>query len=70
MTLSVSDSTDTASFLGFDIEMAKLTNILASEASQIVVLPKATRILNWYCYFCSMILNIIADVSRYSGDRC
>lgn len=38
VTLSVSDSTDTASFLGFDIEMAKLTNILASEASQIVVL--------------------------------
>nr|VDC93837.1 unnamed protein product [Brassica oleracea] len=38
VTLSVSDSTDTASFLGFDIEMAKLTNILASEASQIVLM--------------------------------
>ncbi|CAH8306070.1 unnamed protein product [Eruca vesicaria subsp. sativa] len=37
VTLSVSDHTDTASFLGFDMEMAKLTNIQASKAAQIVV---------------------------------
>ncbi|KAF8088665.1 hypothetical protein N665_0532s0028 [Sinapis alba] len=36
VTLSVSDSTDTVSFLGFDLEMAKLTSIQASEAAQIV----------------------------------
>ncbi|WZZ58096.1 probable replication factor A 73 kDa subunit [Brassica napus] len=36
VTLSVSDNTDTASFLAFDMEMAKLTNIQASEAAQIV----------------------------------
>ncbi|CAN6851887.1 unnamed protein product [Brassica oleracea] len=36
VTLSVSDKTDTASFLGFDMEMAKLTNIQASETAQIV----------------------------------
>ncbi|RID68697.1 hypothetical protein BRARA_C00840 [Brassica rapa] len=34
--LSVSDNTDTASFLAFDTEMAKLTNLQASEAAQIV----------------------------------
>ncbi|CAN7094749.1 replication protein A 70 kDa DNA-binding subunit A [Brassica rapa] len=34
--LSVSDHTDSASFLSFDMEMAKLTNIQASEAAQIV----------------------------------
>lgn len=44
MTLSVSDNTDTAYFLGFDIAMTKLTNILASEALQIVVLPKSAPI--------------------------
>ncbi|KAH0859621.1 hypothetical protein HID58_087882 [Brassica napus] len=36
ITLSVSDYTDTASFLAFDMEMAKLTNVQASEAAQIV----------------------------------
>ncbi|KAL0645899.1 hypothetical protein Bca4012_044190 [Brassica carinata] len=36
VTLSVSDDTDTTSFLAFDMEMAKLTNIQASEAAQIV----------------------------------
>ncbi|KAF3542910.1 hypothetical protein DY000_02004459 [Brassica cretica] len=44
VTLSVSDSTDTAFFLGFDIEMAKLTNILASEASQIVGIGADARV--------------------------
>ncbi|XP_013628143.1 PREDICTED: uncharacterized protein LOC106334408 [Brassica oleracea var. oleracea] len=33
---SVSDPTGTSSFLGFDKEVAKLTNVLASEAAQIV----------------------------------
>ncbi|CAH8323185.1 unnamed protein product [Eruca vesicaria subsp. sativa] len=33
---SVSDATGTAAFLGFDKEIAKLTNVLASEAAQIV----------------------------------
>ena len=36
---SVSDPTGTSSFLGFDKEVAKLTNVLASEAVQIVVSP-------------------------------
>ncbi|CAF1929449.1 unnamed protein product [Brassica napus] len=35
---SVSDPTGTSSFLGFDKEVAKLTNVLASEAAQIVEL--------------------------------
>ncbi|CAN6866087.1 unnamed protein product, partial [Brassica oleracea] len=34
--LSVSDNTGTAAFLGFDMEVAKLTRVLASEAPQIV----------------------------------
>ncbi|CAN7044265.1 unnamed protein product [Brassica rapa subsp. trilocularis] len=33
--LTVSDATDTAAFLGFDMEVAKLRNIQASEAAQI-----------------------------------
>ncbi|CAH8285169.1 unnamed protein product [Eruca vesicaria subsp. sativa] len=33
---SVSDATGTAAFVGFDKEVAKLTNVLASEAAQIV----------------------------------
>ncbi|KAF3532786.1 hypothetical protein DY000_02041068 [Brassica cretica] len=36
VTMSVSDDTDTASFLGFDREIAKLTCLQASEAAQIV----------------------------------
>lgn len=35
--LSVSDHTDSAAFLAFDMEVDKLTNIQASEAAQIVV---------------------------------
>ncbi|WZZ20053.1 hypothetical protein YC2023_121440 [Brassica napus] len=35
--LSLSDHTDSAAFLAFDMEVAKLTNIQASEAAQIVV---------------------------------
>lgn len=35
--MSVSDNTDTAAFLAFDMEMAKLINIKASEVAQIVV---------------------------------
>lgn len=38
--LTVSDNTDTAAFLAFDMEMVKLTNIQPSEAAQIVVCPK------------------------------
>ncbi|KAH0877002.1 hypothetical protein HID58_064396 [Brassica napus] len=34
--LTVSDATDTAAFLGFDMEVVKLRNIQASEAAQIV----------------------------------
>ncbi|KAH0936270.1 hypothetical protein HID58_013387 [Brassica napus] len=34
--LSVSDNTGSAAFVGFDTEVAKLTNVLASEAAQIV----------------------------------
>ncbi|KAG5394872.1 hypothetical protein IGI04_024835 [Brassica rapa subsp. trilocularis] len=34
--LSVSDNTCSAAFVGFDTEVAKLTNVLASEAAQIV----------------------------------
>ncbi|KAL0762803.1 hypothetical protein Bca101_078954 [Brassica carinata] len=34
--LTVSDATDTAAFLGFDMEVAKLRNIQASKAAQIV----------------------------------
>ncbi|KAL0702577.1 hypothetical protein Bca4012_058699 [Brassica carinata] len=34
--LSVSDNTGTAAFLAFDMEVAKLTYVLASEAAQIV----------------------------------
>ncbi|KAG5378216.1 hypothetical protein IGI04_026058, partial [Brassica rapa subsp. trilocularis] len=34
--LSVTDGTGTATFLGFDTEVAKLTHVLASEAAQIV----------------------------------
>ncbi|KAJ4902998.1 OB-fold-like protein [Raphanus sativus] len=34
--LTVSDNTDTAAFLAFDMEMVKLTNIQPSEAAQIV----------------------------------
>ncbi|KAL0813811.1 hypothetical protein Bca101_070254 [Brassica carinata] len=45
VTLSVSDNTDTASFLAFDVEMAKLTNIQASEAAQIVVDTELPRSL-------------------------
>ncbi|WZZ86871.1 hypothetical protein YC2023_115450 [Brassica napus] len=37
--LSVSDNTGTAAFLGFDMEVAKLTHVLASEAPQIVIRP-------------------------------
>lgn len=37
MVLSVSDNTGSAAFVGFDTEVAKLTNVLASEAAQIVV---------------------------------
>ena len=37
--LSVSDHTDSAAFLAFDMEVDKLTNIQASEAVQIVVWP-------------------------------
>ncbi|CAH8320550.1 unnamed protein product [Eruca vesicaria subsp. sativa] len=36
VTLTVSDESDTASFLGFDMEIAKLTCLQASEAAQIV----------------------------------
>ncbi|KAF8096421.1 hypothetical protein N665_0309s0047 [Sinapis alba] len=36
VTMSVSDNTDTAAFLAFDMEMAKLINIKASEVAQIV----------------------------------
>ncbi|CAF1750352.1 unnamed protein product [Brassica oleracea var. botrytis] len=45
VTLSVSDDTDTTSFLAFDMEMAKLTNIQASEAAQIVVDTELPRSL-------------------------
>ncbi|XP_013638250.1 PREDICTED: uncharacterized protein LOC106343550 [Brassica oleracea var. oleracea] len=45
VTLSVSENTDTASFLAFDMEMAKLTNIQASEAAQIVVDTELPRSL-------------------------
>nr|VDD53992.1 unnamed protein product [Brassica oleracea] len=36
VTLSVSDGTGEAAFLGFDTEMSKLIHVLASEAAQIV----------------------------------
>lgn len=34
---SVSDNSGVAEFVGFDKEVAKLTNVLAAEAAQIVV---------------------------------
>ncbi|CAH8323162.1 unnamed protein product [Eruca vesicaria subsp. sativa] len=37
-------NTDSASFLGFDMEMAKLTNIQASEAAQIVGIGVDARV--------------------------
>ncbi|KAL0730706.1 hypothetical protein Bca4012_026800 [Brassica carinata] len=42
--LSVSDPTGTASFVGFDKEVAKLTQVLASEAAQIVGIGVDARV--------------------------
>ncbi|XP_056867266.1 uncharacterized protein LOC108816320 [Raphanus sativus] len=42
--LSASDSTDTTSILPFDVEMAKLTSIHASEAAQIVGIGVDARV--------------------------
>ncbi|CAN6992140.1 unnamed protein product [Brassica rapa subsp. trilocularis] len=36
MIFTVSDDTDTTAFLGFDMEVARLPNIQASQAAQIV----------------------------------
>lgn len=60
VTMSVSDSTDTASFLAFDLEMSKLTSIPASEAAQIVVLPHVN-----HCIYQVLVLIWISDVYGY-----
>ncbi|WZZ08329.1 hypothetical protein YC2023_094250 [Brassica napus] len=75
MTLSVSDNTDTAYFLGFDIAMTKLTNILASEALQIVGIcvdarvdtefPQALAELVWKTYTFQLKLNDFNFTSKH-----
>lgn len=54
MALSVSDHTDAAAFLAFDIKVAKLTNFQASEAAKIcgMTFSQALPII-FSCYFVS-----------------
>lgn len=62
---SVSDPTGTSSFLGFDKEVAKLTNVLASEAAQIVVSPfKPIPAFTIACgtqYICNVFTTLAGD---------
>lgn len=51
MIFTVSDDTDTTAFLGFDMEVARLPNIQASQAAQIVVSPIINHAINFYYYF-------------------